>query len=160
MVLRISWRQRYPERVAESDFKYNNSERGFIINKIGDIFKPSKGKHRKKRWLPQMTKQKIWEALFLHVEFMKCLYPKSDGRLCRYCHQPWTYLTRKKQPGVSKRNKRGSQHPTNFTVDRMDAEFTYLPGNIIFSCSACNDRKHDSTPNDWKNFLRVYNEKA
>jgi len=154
-----SWRQRYPERAAERDFRYNNQERGFIINKIGDIFKPSKGKHRKKRWLPQITKQKIWETLFLHVEFMKRLYPKSDGRLCRYCHQPWTYLTRKKRPGAPQQNKRGSQHPTNFTVDRFDPEFTYLPGNIIFCCSACNDRKHDSTPSDWKNFRRVEKER-
>ena len=155
-----SWRQRYPERVAETDFRYNNSERGFIINKIGDIFKPSKGKHRKKRWLPQMKKKEIWEDLMVHVEFMKRLYPKSDGRLCRYCHQPWTYLTRKKRSGVPTQNRRGSQHPTNFTVDRFDAEFTYLPGNIIFCCSACNDRKHDSTPEDWKNFIRVLNEKT
>ena len=154
-----SWRQRYPERVAETDFKYNNSERGFIITKIGDIFKPSRNKHRKKRWRPQMTRKKIWEALFLHVEFMKGLYPKSDGRLCRYCHKSWTYLTRKKHPGVPRHNKRGSQHPTNFTVDRFDAEFTYLPGNIIFCCSACNDRKHDSTPSDWKNFRRVEKER-
>ena len=155
-----SWRQRYPERAAERDFRYNNQERGFIINKIGDIFKPSKGKHRKKRWLPQMKKKEIWEDLMVHVEFMKRLYPKSDGRLCRYCHQPWPYLTRKNRSGVPTQNRRGSHPPTNFTVDRFDAEFTYLPGNIIFCCSACNDRKHDSTPEDWKNFIRVLNEKT
>ena len=154
-----SWRQRHPDQAAEADFKYNNTERGFIINKITDIFKPSKGKNRKKRWLPQMTRKKIWESLFLHIQFMKGLYPKSDGRLCRYCHQPWTYLTRKKRPGVPQHNKRGSQHTTNFAIDRFDAEFTYLPGNIIFSCSACNDRKHDSTPSDWKNFRRVEKER-
>jgi len=155
MVLRISWRQRYPERAAESDFRYNNQERGFIVNKIGDIFKPSKGKTRKKRWLPQITKKKIWGALFLHIQHMKDLYPQSDGRLCRYCLKPWTYLTRKKQAGTSKLNRRGSQHPTNFTIDRFDAQFTYLPGNIVFCCSGCNDRKHDSTPEDWQNFIRV-----
>ena len=154
-----SWRQRYPEKVAETDFRYNNSERGFIINKIGDIFKPSKAKNRKKRWLPQITRKKIWADLFLHIQFMKGLYPKSDGRLCRYCHKSWTYLTRKKRPGVPKQNKRGSQHTTNFAIDRFDAEFTYLPGNIIFCCSACNDRKHDSTPSDWKNFLRIEQER-
>lgn len=159
MVLPMSWRQKNPERAAEADFKYNNKERGFIINKIGDIFKPSRNKHRKKRWLPQMTRQKIWEDLFLHIEFMKGLYPKSDGRLCRYCHKSWTYLTRKKNPGTPP-TTRGTQHATNFAVDRFDAEFTYLPGNIVFCCSACNDRKHDSTPSDWKNFMRVLNEKT
>ena len=155
----MSWRQKYPERAAEADFKYSNKERGFIITKIGDIFKPSKGKTRKKRWLPQITRQKIWEDLALHIEFMKELYPKRDGRLCRYCHESWTYRTRKKRPGALKPNTRGSQHATNFAIDRFDAEFTYLPGNIIFSCSACNDRKHDSTPTDWKNFLKVEKER-
>jgi len=154
----MSWRQKHPERVAEADFKYNNSERGFIITCISSIFKPSKGKNRKKRWLPLITRQEIWEDLLLHIEFMKGLYPKSDGRLCRYCHQPWTYLTRKKRPGKQP-NTRGSQHATNFAVDRFDAEFTYLPGNIVFCCCACNDRKHDSTPSDWKNFLRVKKER-
>tara|TARA_R100001086_G_C11715633_1_gene225435 strand:+ start:94 stop:588 length:495 start_codon:yes stop_codon:yes gene_type:complete len=159
MVLSISWRQRYPERVAETDFKYNNSERGFIINKIGDIFKPSKGKTRKKRWLPQMTRKELWEDLFLYIQYMKELYPQSDGRLCCYCHKPWTYLTRKKRPGAPKHSVRGSQHPTNFAIDRVDAELTYCSGNITFCCSACNDRKHDSRPSDWKNFLRVVKER-
>ena len=154
----MSWRQKYPERAAEADFKYSNKERGFIITKIGDIFKPSKGKTRKKRWLPQITRQKIWEDLALHIEFMKELYPKRDGRLCRYCHESWTYRTRKKRPGKQP-NTRGPQHPTNFAIDRFDAEFTYLPGNIVFCCASCNDRKHDSTPRDWKNFLRVEKER-
>jgi len=155
----MSWRQKNPERAAENDFIYNNKERGFIITSIGTIFKPSKGKTRKKRWLPHITRQEIWEDLALHIEFMKNLYPKSDGRLCRYCHQPWTYLTRKKRAGGLKPRKRGSTHTTNFAIDRFDAEFTYLPDNIVFCCSACNDRKHDSTADDWKNFTRVLKER-
>ena len=157
--MRITWKKRFPERAAESDFIYNNSERGFIVNVIGNIFKPSKGRYRKKAWKPQVTRQKIWEELALHIEFMKDRFPKSDGRLCRYCHQAWTYLTRKKQVGTSEPRRRGPTHPTNFAVERFDTQFTYLPGNIIFSCSACNDRKHDSTPEDWKNFLRVEKER-
>ena len=80
--------------------------------------------------------------------------------LCRYCHQPWTYLNTKRnaERSLSLENE-APNTPTNFTIDRFDAEFTYLPGNIIFSCSACNDRKHDSTPSDWKNFLRVEKER-
>ena len=88
----MKWQKKYPEKASLKDFIYNNKERGFIINKIGDIFKPSKGKTRKKRWLPQITKKKIWEDLVVHIEFMKELYPQSDGRLCRYCHESWTYV--------------------------------------------------------------------
>ena len=155
----MKWQQKYPEKASLKDFIYSNQERGFVINKIGDIFKPSKAKSRKKRWLPEMTRKDIWEDLVVHIEFMKTLYPKSDGRLCRYCHQPWTYRARMKRRGVPKPRKRGPTHPTNFAVDRLYSTMTYRPGNIIFCCSACNDRKHDSTPRDWKNFLRVIKER-
>ena len=154
-----SYKQRHPARVAECDFKYNNSERGFIINCVGSIFRPSKGKGRKTRWLPQITKQEIWEDLLIHIQDMKEKYPASSGRLCRYCHKPWTYRTRKKQRLALKSNTRGSQHPTNFAIDRFDSELTYLPGNIIFCCSECNDRKHNSRPMDWKNFTEVLKER-
>ena len=156
----MKWNKKYPEKASLKDFIYNNQERGFVINKIGDIFKPSKAKSRKKRWLPEMTRKDIWEDLVVHIEFMKTLYPQSDGRLCRYCLQPWTYLTRKKRPGTLTPKKRGPSHPTNFAIDRFNAKFTYLLGNIIFCCAACNDRKRDSTPRDWKNFIRVLNEKT
>jgi len=156
------WKKRHPERMAETDFKYSNKERGFIIIRIGDLFKPSriKRKDRPKNKKPEMTKKEMWEELFLHIEFMKELYPHSDGRLCRYCHQPWTYITRKKKRGVDKPGKRGKTHPTNFSIDRLDSNRPYSRGRIIFCCGACNDRKHDSTPADWSNFLRVLDEKT
>ena len=155
----MKWHKKYPEKASLKVFIYNNKERGFIINKIGDIFKPSKGKSRKKRWLPEMTRKDIWEDLVVHIEFMKTLYPQSDGRLCRYCHESWTYRARMKRRGVPKPRKRGATHPTNFAVDRLYSTMTYRPGNIIFCCASCNDRKHDSTPRDWKNFLRVIKER-
>ena len=156
------WKKRHPEQMAEADFRYSNEERGFIVIKIGDLYKPSriKRKDRPKNKKPEMTKKEMWEELFLHIEFMKELYPQSDGRLCRYCHQPWTYLTRKKKRGVGKPGKRGSTHLTNFSIDRLFSDRPYGRGRIIFCCAACNDRKHDSTPDDWKNFLRVLKEKT
>jgi len=162
MVLSLKWNKKYPDKASVSDFIYNNKERGFIVNIISHIFKPSRieRKDRKKQWKPEMTKQEMWEELFLHVEFMKDLYPKSEGRLCRYCHKPWTYLTRKKQRGTLKPRRRGSQHPTNFSIDRFYSTITYRSGNIVFCCSGCNERKHDSAPDDWKNYLRVLNEKT
>ena len=157
--MQINWKKRFPERAAEGDFIYNNSERGFIMNVIGNIFKPSRPRYRKKAWKPQVTRQEIWAELLLHIEFMKHLYPKSNGRLCRYCHKTWTYKTRKKKREVLKPRKRGPSHPTNFTIDRFDSDFTYLPGNLIFCCFTCNNRKSDSLPSDWKNFIRVMEER-
>jgi len=32
---------------------------------------------------------------------------------------------------------------------------SYNIDNIVFCCVGCNDRKRNSNPNDWKNFIRV-----
>ena len=154
-----NWIKKNPQRAEVSDFKYANTERGFIVQYISNLYKPSRIKYRKKVWMPEITKEQMWAELYLHIQYMKEIHPRSNGRLCRYCHEPWTYLTRKKQRGPKVSNKRGTQHSTNFAIDRFDSKLTYVPGNIIFCCSECNDRKHDSRLSDWKNFLRVANER-
>lgn len=50
---------------------------------------------------------------------------------------------------------RKGQIKTNFSVDRYDPRLTYRTDNIIFCCVSCNDKKRDSNPDDWKNYLRV-----
>jgi len=153
------WIKKNPQRAEASDFIYKNTERGFIVTYISNLYKPSRVKHRKKVWMPEITKPQMWAELYLHIQYMKELYPRSNGRLCRYCHEPWTYLTRRTQRGPKVNKKRGTQHPTNFAIDRFNPMITYVVGNIIFCCSECNDRKHDSRLSDWKNFLRVANER-
>ena len=150
-----NWQKKFPRKAERADFKYQNSERGFIVTYLSNLYKPSRIKHRKKVWMPSITKEEMWAELYLHIQHMKELYPRSTGRLCRYCHEPWTYLVRKKQRGPKKPNIRGTQLSTNFAIDRFNSKQTYIKGNIIFCCSECNDRKHDSRLSDWKNFLRV-----
>jgi len=151
-----NWKKNY-----EYHFKYRNEERGFIIHKIAEIFKPSHQQDRKKPWLPEMTRPQMWEELFLHFQFMKDLYPQSEGRLCRYCHKSWTYVTPMKTWGTGKRKiTRGKKSFTNFAIDRFYNSITYRSHNIVFCCAGCNDRKHNSIPDDWKNFLRVLTEKT
>ena len=153
------WIKKNPQRAEATDFIYKNTERGFIVTYLSNLYKPSRVKHRKKVWMPEITKEQMWAELYLHIQYMKDKYPRSTGRLCRYCHEPWSYLTRKKQRGPKVGKKRGTTHSTNFAIDRFDPQITYVPGNIIFCCSECNDRKHDSRLSDWKNFLRVANER-
>ena len=50
---------------------------------------------------------------------------------------------------------RKGQHPTNFSIDRWDPRLTYEINNVIFCCVGCNEKKKNSNPDDWKNFLRV-----
>ena len=130
---------------------YGNSEHGYITNCISSAFKPSSCKKRG-LW-PAITKAEIWNELEKHKSDMKNKYPESDGNLCIYCENPWTY---KRTVGTGKRVK----HQTNFSIDRIDNNKTYQVGNLGFCCSGCNDRKHHATLELMENVLRVAKEKG
>ena len=89
-----------------------------------------------------------------HIIIMKEKFPKTDGRLCRYCEKPFTFVTKRGTRGKGYQG-RGTQNHNNFSIDRWDPKLTYQSNNIIFCCGGCNDRKKNSTPDDWKNFIRV-----
>ena len=116
------------------NYNYGRNERGFIINRISAIFKPSACKKRG-MW-PDITKQRIWELLLIHVQDMKEKFPESDGRICTYCEQPWTYRPGDGTAENTVVNKR------NFSIDRFDNALTYSEKNIVFCCTECNDAKH------------------
>ena len=130
---------------------YGNSEHGFITNCIAAAFKPSSC--RKRGLWPAITKAEIWKELEKHKLDMKNKYPESDGRLCIYCENPWTY---KRTYGTGERVK----HQTNFSIDRIDNNKTYQVGNLGFCCSGCNDKKHHATLELMENVIRVAKEKG
>ena len=130
---------------------YQNSEQGFVTISICSVFKPSACR-RRGLW-PAMTKKDLWREFEKHVSEMKQKFPESDGRLCIYCENPWTY---KRSYGKEKRVK----HQTNFSIDRIDNNKTYQIGNIGFCCSGCNDKKHHATLELMEDVLRVAKEKG
>jgi hypothetical protein len=130
---------------------YGNSEHGFITNCIAAAFRPSSC--RKRGLWPAITKAEIWKELEKHRLDMKNKYPESDGNLCIYCENPWTY---KRTVGTGKRVK----HTTNFSIDRIDNNKTYQVGNLGFCCSGCNDKKHHATLELMENVIRVAKEKG
>jgi len=167
------WVQKNATRVGNQRLKYNSSERGFIINSISRIFKPSNidtvnrnvsldRVYGVKGHMVNINKEELWAELFLHVQRMKDKFPDSDGRLCRYCLQPWTYV--RSLPDASKL-ARGDKHSggkalrkktwTNFSVDRFDNHKDYVKGNIVFCCAKCNAVKNSSTKEMWLRFLEV-----
>ena len=115
--------------------RYDNSEKGFVTNRISSIFKPSRIKNRGNT--PKLTKEEMWGELFLHVQHMKELFPKTNGRICYYCFEPWTYIVH--------RNDGKDRENSNFSIDRLDNDRTYEKGNIVFCCHKCNDAKHSIT---------------
>ena len=142
------------ERRVQKDFEYMNSERGYVGRAIGGKLKPSYRTYGGHKPDPSMDKKEFWRLYMNHIINMKHKFPGSDGRICRYCEQPFTFKARRGTRGFGYLGRKG-QIPTNFSIDRWDPRLTYMASNIIFCCVNCNDKKRNSNPDDWKNFLRV-----
>ena len=142
---------------AEADFAYMNTERGFVMSCIARKFKPSAKKYGGHIADESMDKKEFWRLYMNHIIIMKEKFPDSDGRLCKYCEQPFTFKTNVRTRGKGYQG-RGAQNFNNFSIDRLDPRLTYQHNNVVFCCCGCNDRKKNSTPDDWKNFIRVEKE--
>ena len=147
------------KRYPLSDYKYSNSKRGFIVIRVSHIFKPSKSKKIEGRntvWVPECSKKDVYQKLMNYIIIMKEKYPLTDGYLCNYCKEPFTYLTNLTKRNVGVVGPRGKYDPAkkhNFAIDRWDPSITYTKDNIRFCCLGCNDRKKNSNIDDWKNFI-------
>ena len=138
--------------------KYNSSERGFLVNTIGRIFLPSDIKKRK--LVPLVSKQEVWEELILYVQKMKEKFPYTDGRLCEYCKKPWTYIRHKNGCIIGQGHlKKSNPVQTNFSIDRLDNNLTYTKENIVFCCGGCNNIKHQVTFDMCKKMLKMKEER-
>jgi hypothetical protein len=151
------YRQNNKDKIRISSTKYISQENPFIRVTLGRIFKPSsinpkpsKG-YQRKGWEPEITKEELYGLLMLHIEHMKARFPGSDGRLCRYCLEQWTYIRK-----GEKDNRRMSEK--NFSMDRFDTMQTYKKGNVVFCCGKCNSLKNGSEKWLWIRCLEVEEE--
>ena len=139
-----------PRRI-KSDHAYGNSERGFVLRNISNKYSPSR---LSLKWAPEILKKDFWQLYMNHIQVMKEKFPKTNGRICSYCLKEYTFIRRIGSRGQGYRSSRG-QITTNFSIDRFDSRLTYKYNNIVFCCVGCNERKRDSLPNDWENYIRV-----
>jgi hypothetical protein len=126
------------EKKADSEYKYGNSEKGFLNIKIKDIFKPSR--IEKRGTIPNCTKEEIKKHFYEYVE--------KHGRNCFYCKEPWTYITNRYIVGNGRNNnsdkgKSRKNKVKNLSIDRLDSSKTYSVDNNIFCCVECNLSKKD-----------------
>ena len=145
------------EERALTDTKYLNSRRGFIVTKIGSLFKPSHYRVREGRntcWKPDCTKENVYQKLMNYIIIMKERFSQTDGYICCYCKKPWTFFSNPTTRGIGhkKRSKASPATDSNFAIDRWDSRITYEYNNLRFCCLGCNNRKSSSTPSDWDNY--------
>jgi len=143
---------------AVTTLKYNSSERGFLVNTIGRIFLP--GDIKKRKLVPLINRQEIWEELIIYIQKMKEKFPHTDGRLCEYCKKPWTYI-RHQNGCIIGQGPRKKSKPvtTNFSIDRLDNTLTYTKENIVFCCGGCNQIKNQVTFDMCKKMLKMKEER-
>ena len=145
--IKAVYRAENKEKIALMDNKYINSERGYVNETISGIFVRCKKNDNRKKWIPECTKQDIYDELMLYIQ--------DHGRCCEYCKEPWTYIRKMgtRQEGLK---KRGATIFTNFSIDRLDSEKTYIPDNLVFCCIGCNNRKNQVRLSDIVNIIRVW----
>lgn len=149
----IIWQRKNKAKGKKINLDYINRADNFIKITIKSIFKPSRmfpksyTNYERKGWVPEITLEEMYEELLLHIQLMKDKFPETDGKLCRYCEQPWTNIRKgSKKEGIAR---------SNFSVDRFDTNKTYMKGNVIFCCSRCNMLKNASTKQMWIKFLEI-----
>ena len=135
------------EKIALTDNKYINSEKGYVNETICGIFIRCHRNNSRKKWVPECTKQDIYDELMLYIQ--------DHGRHCEYCKEPWTHI-RKMGTRGNGHKKRGPTIFTNFSIDRLDSEKTYTTDNLVFCCVGCNLRKNQVRLSDLINILRVW----
>jgi len=142
------------EKRAESEYKYHNSEKGFLSVKIKDIYKPSVIKKRK--LIPKCTKDEIKKHFYEYI--------KKNGKNCFYCKEPWTYVTNKYTfgKGANPKSDKGKSRANkikNLSIDRLDNSKTYSIDNIIFCCVECNLKKKNISLDMIKRLYEIITEK-
>jgi len=146
------YRAENAEKIALAENKYMNTERGYVNEVIGGIFQRAKRKSIRKKWVPDMSKQDIYDELMLYVQ--------DHGRTCEYCKQPWTYVRRLGVRGKGHTGSKRAGIETNFSIDRLDTTKTYSKDNIVFCCVGCNNRKNQVRISDIMNILKVWKERT
>ena len=144
---KIVYRTENKEKIALTDNKYINSENGYINETINSIFTRCRRNNNRKKWIPECTKQDIYDELMLYIQ--------DHGRHCEYCKEPWTYKRKLGTRGEGLK-KRGPKVITNFSIDRLDSEKTYTVDNLVFCCIGCNNRKNQVRLSDLINILSVW----
>ena len=86
---------------ALADQRYGQTEKGFVGNKWVHLSKPlARRRHKNGKEIKiTLTKQTYWLEYLNHKQIMMGKYPKSDGKLCRYCENPFTFKEAVINPG-------------------------------------------------------------
>jgi len=128
--------------------RWNNSERGFIMNLYSGAKKEaSTGRHGNgESFLFNFTKKTWWEH-----------WLKQKKRYGMYC--PYSKVLMTTIRGLSKGKRGAKRVPTNISRDQIWPGRGYTPMNLIFCTVKFNNDKKGITPDGCEAVLDIYNER-
>ena len=126
--------------------RWNNSERGFIMNLYSSAHKEFKKGRRGVKILFEFTKETWWE----HWEKQK----KKYGMQCPYSKVMMTTIRGKQRNKISLKRV-----PTNISKDQIWPGRGYTPINLIFCTVKFNLEKKGITPDGCEAVTDIYNER-
>jgi len=126
--------------------RWNNSERGFIMNLYSSAHKEFKKGRRGVKILFEFTKETWWE----HWEKQK----KKYGMQCPYSKVMMTTIRGKQRNKISLKKV-----PTNISKDQIWPGRGYTPINLIFCTVKFNLEKKGITPDGCEAVVDIYNQR-
>ena len=89
--------EEYRAYKRELEYVYANTEHGFLTRLFQSIYTRAKSneKYRCKGWIPEITKEQLWQLYHKQV--------KIYGRVCLYCGQALTFNRNKREKTLTEK---------------------------------------------------------
>ena len=126
--------------------RWNNSERGFIMNLYTSAFKESKSGRRGKKVPFNFTKDTWWQH-----------WLKQKAEYGMHC--PYSKVLMTTSRGKGRGTHGGKRIPTNISKDQIWPGRGYTPINLIFCSVKFNMAKKSITPDGCEAVTDIYNER-
>jgi hypothetical protein len=137
--INIKWKKRNGTKKRTTEKRYNESERGFLVNMFNSMKK-------RENYIASEFPDK--EAFIQYWKEQKV----RTGWIC-----PGTGITMTTK--IPTMNIKKSNNPTNLSSDRILPWVGYTKKNLIFTCWKYNNDKNAMTPKMAKAYLRIVKER-
>jgi len=144
---------------SKKNKKFRNTERGYLICLHHDMKRTDAGRYKNRNRVVRchFTFDEFYAAFKKHKNIygMKSAWGPGPNQLEKHLEITMTY----KGDGDAWKRGDGKRTPSNLSVDRLDSNIDYTLQNIIFIRTDENRRKNNSSYEDCKIHMKLYEER-
>ena len=134
--------KRRRNKITDIDFKYNNSEHGYMMN----LFNSCRRSAKKRGMLFKFNNFEEWWGHWLEQKYY-------HGMKCPYTKVTMTFIRGKNY----RKGSGGKRTPTNVSADQIYPGKGYTPHNLLFCTVKANFDKRSITPDMCQAVIDTYN---